>query len=163
MTPQEQTRQRSAVHHTFTIERTLSAAPATVFGAFADLDLKNRWFVAPEGWEDGERTLDFRVGGTETSRGNPPGGPTFTYTATYQDIVADERIVSSSIMHMDGRLISVSTTTVELVPAAGGGTVLTLTEQDVYLDGGDTPESREGGVTHHMDMLVAVVDAGGDA
>ncbi|WCB92480.1 hypothetical protein DSM104299_01176 [Baekduia alba] len=159
MTSQEQTR-RSAVHHSFTIERTLGAAPARVFGAFADLDLKNQWFVAPEGWEDGPRTLDFRVGGTETSRGNPPGGPTFTYEATFQEIVPDERIVSTYIMHMDGRLISVSLTTVELEPATGGGTVLTFTEQDVYLDGGDTPEAREGGVTSHVDKLAALVDSG---
>jgi uncharacterized protein YndB with AHSA1/START domain len=161
MTSQEQTQQRSAVHHTFTIERTIGAPPAKVFGAFADPELKRRWFVAPEGWEDGERTLDFRVGGTETTRGRAPGGgPVFTYEATYRDIVEDERIVSTYIMHMDGRLISLSTTTVELEPAAGGdGTLLTLTEQDLYLDGGDTPESREGGVTSHMDKLTGLFAA----
>jgi uncharacterized protein YndB with AHSA1/START domain len=156
MTTQSQSR-HSAVHHTFTVERTLAAAPDRVFNAFADRDLKARWFVAPEGWASGPYTLDFRIGGTESSSGNPPGGATFTYDAVYQDIVDDERIVSTYVMHMDGKRISVSQTTVELEPSADGGTHLTVTEQAVYLDGGDTPESREGGVRHHIDTLARVL------
>jgi uncharacterized protein YndB with AHSA1/START domain len=155
---QHQSQERSAVHDHFTIERTLAAPPARVFAAFSDREQRERWFVAPEGWETGPRALDFRVGGTETSEGRPPGGPLFTYASTYQDIVPDERIVTTYVMHMDGRMISVSLTTVELEPTDGGGTRLTVTEQGVYLDGGDTHESRCGGVTSQIDRLVELLD-----
>ena len=37
--------------------------------------------------------LDFRVGGREVNRGGPPGGPVWTYTAEFRDIVVNERIV----------------------------------------------------------------------
>ena len=106
------TQQRSAVHHTFTVQRTFASAPDRVFDAFADPALKQRWFVAPEGWESGPYSLDFRVGGAESSRGNPPDGPTFTYDAVCQDIVQDERIVSTYVMNMDDQRISVSQVTV---------------------------------------------------
>jgi uncharacterized protein YndB with AHSA1/START domain len=157
MTSQAQSRQRTAVHDHFTIERTLAAPPARVFAAFSDLDERERWFIAPEGWETGPRTLDFRVGGSETSEGRRPGGPLFTYKSTYEDIVPDERIVSTYIMHMDDALISVSLTTIELEPTDAGGTRLTVTEQGVYLDGGDTHDSRCGGVTFQIDRLVELL------
>ena len=70
---------------------------------------------ADDGYE-----LDFRVGGTETNRGGPPGGPVYTYEATYQDIVPDERIVYGYTMEADGTLISVSVTTVEFAAARVG-------------------------------------------
>ena len=151
--------QHWTVHDTFALERDLAAAPARVFAAFADPDVKARWFIAPDGWESGPRSMDFRVGGTESSRGSRPGGPLFTYNATFHEIVPDARIVSSYVMHMDERLISASITTVELEPRAEGGTHLVVTEQAVFLDGGDDAESRSGGIGWQLDKLVELVDA----
>ena len=88
--------------------------------------------------------LDFRVGGTEFLQGGPPDGPVHTYEANYHEIVPDERIVYGYTMDADGKVISVSVTTVEFAPA-GDGTTLTFTEQGVFLDGADTLDSpREG-------------------
>ena len=56
----------------------------------------------------------------------------------YQDIVADERIVYSYDMTMNGQRISVSVATIEFIAAPGGGTQFILTEQGAYLDGLDT-------------------------
>jgi uncharacterized protein YndB with AHSA1/START domain len=84
------------------------------------------------------------VGGAEINRGGPPGGPGYTYEATYWDIVPAERIVYGYTMEADDALISVSVTTVEFTPAPSG-TTLTFTEQGVFLDGGDTPAIREKG------------------
>lgn len=136
--------ERSAVHHTFVIEHTYRSAPAAVFAAFADREAKARWFGGPD---DGnpDLQLDFRVGGKELSVGGPPGGAVYTYEALYQDIVPNQRIVSTYNMWVDDELMSVSVATVALAPA-GKGTTLTYTEQAVYLDGKDAPQFREEGV-----------------
>jgi len=83
-----------------------------------------------------------------------PGGPVFTYEAFYQDIVPNERIVTTYAMQKDGTPISASVTTMELAPE-GSGTRLTLTEQGAYLDAIDTPEIREGGMRDLLDSLAS--------
>ena len=98
---------RSTEHGSFTLSRTYPVPPERVFAAWSSQEAKARWFGAP-GYE-----LDFRVGGAEVNRGGPPGGPVYSYEATYRDIVPGERIVYSSVMHADDALISVSVTTVE--------------------------------------------------
>jgi uncharacterized protein YndB with AHSA1/START domain len=130
-------------------------APVRAFEAWSSREAKARWFGDPSAPDD-DYTLDFRVGGAETSRGGPPGGPVFTYDACYKDIVPDERIVYGYSMESDGTLISVSVTTVEFA-AATGGTTLTFTEQGVFLDGGDTPEVQEKGTGELLDNLGAAL------
>jgi uncharacterized protein YndB with AHSA1/START domain len=145
---------RSVTHATFVLERTYDASPARVFAAWADPAAKARWFASPEEWGPDEFELDFRVGGREVSRGGPDGGPVFTYDARYQDIVADERIVSTYSMHLDQALLSISVATVELRPE-GAGTRLVLTEQGAYLDGRDSPDQRQQGAGGLLDALGA--------
>jgi uncharacterized protein YndB with AHSA1/START domain len=145
--------QRSVEHATFVIERTYGASPARVFAAWADPEAKARWFGPPDD-SGGEFELDFRVGGRELNRGTGPEGYSYTYEATYRDIVPDERIVYSYDMHMNGTRISVSLSTVEL-RADGEGTRLVYTEQGAFLDGHDTAAQREGGTGGLFDALEA--------
>jgi len=146
---------RTAEHGTFTITRTYPVPPERVFAAWSSRDAKARWFGDPSAPGVGY-ALDFRVGGTETNRGGPPGGPVFTYEASYKDIVPDERIVYGYTMDADGVLISVSVTTVEFA-AVAGGTELSFTEQGVFLDGADTPAVREKGTGELLDNLGAAL------
>lgn len=145
---------RSAVHHTFAIERTFAAPPARVYKAFANAEAKARWFVGPDEWSTGKHELDFRVGGREGVASRQPGGPTHRFDARYQDIVPNERIVYTYDMHLDDRRISVSLATLEFTPA-GAGTRLVLTEQGVFLDGYDNPADRERGTHDLLDKLEA--------
>jgi uncharacterized protein YndB with AHSA1/START domain len=135
-------------HSTFVLERTYDAAPARVYAAWAEPEAKAHWFGA----NGDEFALDFRVGGRETNGGGAPGGPHYTYEATYRDIVPEQRIVYTYVMHVDGALMSVSVATVQF-EAAGEGTRLTLTEHGAYLDGHDTPEQREHGTGELLDKL----------
>lgn len=144
--------ERKTHHSTFVIERSYPAAPSRVFRAFADRETKARWFVGPDEWQSSDHTLDFRIGGTEHVSGGPPGGPVHHYDAVYQDIVPDERIITTYVMHMDTTRISVSVATLEFKPS-GSGTRLVITEQGAYLDGFDKPEERERGTKELLDNL----------
>src|SRR5882757_7020264 len=117
---------RSAVHASFTITRTWKASPARVFAAFADEDAKAKWFGGPPGFEQHEKSFDFREGGRETLSGRHANGKITAFDCLYRDIVPNERIVYSYVMHLDGRKISVSQACIELKPE-GAGTKLVLT------------------------------------
>ena len=145
---------RSVTHATFVIKRIYDAAPARVFAAFATAEAKRRWFKGPDDWESGPYELDFRVGGREFESGGPRGAPSHTYEATFRDIVPNERIVTSYVMHLGETKISVSLATVELRPE-GAGTRLTLTELGAYLDGYDDAGAREHGTGELLDALGA--------
>jgi uncharacterized protein YndB with AHSA1/START domain len=147
-------KERTVTHSTFVIERTYPVPPARVFAAFADPKIKARWFVGPEGWETTEVVHDFRIGGRDVNRGGPPGGPIHSYVAEYQDIVPDQRIVTTYTMHMDETPISVSLATTEFKPE-GAGTRLIFTEQGTYLDGFDDGSERERGSEILLDQLGA--------
>jgi uncharacterized protein YndB with AHSA1/START domain len=144
--------ERSAVHGSFTLERVYEASPARVFRAWADPAIKARWFAGIEGWRQLERSIDFRVGGTERLSGRKGSGVVSTFDAVYHDIVPDQRIIYCYDMRLDGRHISVSLATVSLRPV-GAGTHLTMTEQGVFLDDYDDGGSRERGTRILLEQL----------
>jgi uncharacterized protein YndB with AHSA1/START domain len=146
--------ERSTVHDTFVFDRHYATAPGRVFRAFADPAAKAKWFGAP-GAVIEDVSYDFREGGRETATTIFDTGMRIGFTATYSDIVPDERIVYTYEMTMDGRRISVSVATVELRAAAGGGTGRGLTEPGVYLDGLDQPKTRLHGTEQLLDNLGA--------
>ena len=137
----------SIEHSTFVLERTYDAAPARVFAAWALPEAKAQWFGGGDSF-----ALDFRVGGRETNGGGPEGGPHYSYEAIYRDIVPDERIVYTTQMHVDDRLMSVSVASIEFA-AEGDGTRLTLTEHGAFLDELETPAQREHGTGELLDKL----------
>lgn len=143
-------KERVAIANTFVVERVYNASPSRVFATWGDAKLKELWFSKAD-------EFDFRVGGKEMSKGGPPGGPIFTFDATYQDIVPNERIVYSYTLDMDQTRISISVTTVEFKPE-GTGTKLIFTEQGVFLDGHDTPALREHGTKEMLDNLGKSLD-----
>jgi uncharacterized protein YndB with AHSA1/START domain len=144
---------RTVVHDTFVIDRTYAATPARVYAAFADPSQKVRWWDDDDIEKSADHIIDFRIGGRESLTGSVPDGPSFTYDAVYQDIVANERIVYSYEMTMNGRRISVSVATLEFLPGTDGGTRFILTEQGVYLDGLDTSAAREEGTRGLLELL----------
>ena len=146
---------RSTTHSTFVIERDYDARAARVFAAWADKSAKGQWF----GPSEGEHQLDFREGGREHLLADVHGA-VYAYDALYEDIVPDERIVFTYNMHRDGKRISVSVTTVELLPAGGDKTRLRYTEQGVFLDGEDTAELREQGTKEILEKLGEAVKQG---
>jgi len=145
--------ERSTVHGTFTIERVYDASPARVFKAWSDPAAKARWFGGP-GWQELERAMDFKVGGRERLSGRHATGRVSTFDSLYHNIVANERIIYSYGMELNGKPISVSLATVTFKPE-GAGTRLVFTEQAAFLDDFDDGGGRERGTNILLDQLGA--------
>jgi uncharacterized protein YndB with AHSA1/START domain len=146
----------SIVHSTFTLERTYSATPERVFGAWADPAAKARWFGRP----GTDHELDFRTGGTEVAvRPAGDGEPELRFESFYRDIVAERRIVYVSTLYSDGSPVTVSLTSVQFTPV-DNATRLELTEHGAYLDGREQPSWRERGTNEHLDRLEAELRIG---
>jgi len=144
---------RSVVHATFHLERSYDAPVARVWKALTDETAKQKWFSGEPGkWELLERRMDVRVGGTERLSGRWEGGVVSTFDAIYHDVIPNERLVYSYVMHLDDKKISVSLATMQL-SAQGAKTTLKVTEQGAFLDGYDDAGSREHGTGYLLDAL----------
>jgi len=147
----------SVIHSTFVIERSYPKAPERVFTAFADAARKRRWFGESETHDIEKFEMDFRVGGGELSQyrfreGTPFKGVSLANEGTYQDIVANRRIVTASSMTLGDKRISVSLVTIELLPT-DKGTDLICTHQGAFFEGADGPQMREAGWRKLLDQL----------
>jgi uncharacterized protein YndB with AHSA1/START domain len=137
-------RSHSVVHATFRLERTYPVPPQRVFDAFRDPSVKRRWSVEADRGEVQEHTLDFRIGGRETTRFRFDNGPEMSSDTTYLDIVQDSHILYAFRMTIGGHPAAAALTTVELA-RSGDGTLLTYTEQGAFLDGMHAPDTAEHG------------------
>jgi len=123
------------LHGSFTLTLDLGVPPDRVFAAFAEPALRKRWFRVPSEPGASHYELDFRVGGQEMARGAfAPAGVRehIEYRSQFLDIVADQRIVFSYELTLDGRPRWASLVTAELFPD-DRGTHLSRTEQYAFL------------------------------
>jgi uncharacterized protein YndB with AHSA1/START domain len=144
---------RSVVHATFDLKRTYDAPVERVWNALTDEKAKQKWFGGTPGrWELLERHMDVRAGGTERLKGRWESGVVSTFDAIYHDVIPNERLVYSYVMHLNDKKISVSLATMQL-KAEGDKTTLKVSEQGAFLDGYDDAGSREHGTSHLLDAL----------
>jgi Activator of Hsp90 ATPase homolog 1-like protein len=109
-----------------------------------------------------EHSQNFVVGGLETVKGFDGEGRALTYEARYAEIVVNERILTTSTLHTEDRLSTVSVTSVEF-RAEDADTWVVLTEHGIYLPGQEQPEWREHGTARQLDTLAAEFAAVADA
>ena len=143
-------------HGDFSINRVYDASPADVYAAWSDAGTKARWFIGPEGWSPVERTLDLRVGGTETLHGRfAATGAETLFTARYHLVEEGARLVYAYDMHLNARHHSVSIATVEFI-GDPEGTRLRFTEQVTFVDGTDGRDgtlARKRGTSAHLERI----------
>lgn len=96
--------------------------------------------------------MDFRVGGSEHSRGKMQDGTPLANDTSYQDIEPNRRIVFAYTMSVGGRRISASLSTIELL-ATDKGTDFVYTEQAAFFEGSDGPKIREAGWSSLFEQL----------
>ncbi len=123
-------------HSTFTLERRFPAPVERVFQAWANPEARRRWMA-----QGAEHSQNFVVGGLETVTGFDGEGRALTYEARYAEIVPNERILTTSTLHTEDRLSTVSVTSVEF-RAEDANTSVVLTEHGIYLPGQEQPEWR---------------------
>jgi uncharacterized protein YndB with AHSA1/START domain len=150
-----------AVQSTFVVERTFAASSAKVFAAFADPEIKRRWFAEGLGHDTELFEMEFKVGGEERLRyrlgeDTPVPGLVLDNHSILLDIVPEERIVAASTMRAADRCVSASLVTIEL-SAAGEGTHLQCTHHGAFFEGSDGPQMREMGWNILMDQLGATL------
>jgi uncharacterized protein YndB with AHSA1/START domain len=135
---------RSVQHDTIVVERSFDASPERVYAAWTDRGARRRWDLPGEGWKLHRFESDFRVGGREISSFGPEGGPVFTADGHFLNIVPGRRFLMAGTMSEGDQPISVSVTTIEIIPE-GKGIHLILTEQAAFLDGRDQAKNRFAG------------------
>lgn len=144
----------------FTIERRFRQTPAQTFQAFADPELKARWFATPDSWTENERSIDFRVGGSELSAARDDSGHHHLFRCRYHEITEGERIVYAYDLLLDQQLVSVSLVAIEFRSGGDGGTHLVFTEHGAFLDGLEDPAEREHGTGLLLDGLGMFLGSG---
>lgn len=148
--------QSDIVHDSFTIQRRYRSGVDAVWRAFADPELKRRWFAEGEGFEVLDYGLDFRVGGREHGSfrvldAAVPLGVVSNETR-YFDIREKRRITTAYSMANDGVPFSVSLVTVTFEPD-GEGTLLTHREDVTFFEGADGVRMRESGTRALLESL----------
>jgi len=153
------------VHDTFVIERSYPQPPASVFAAFADDELKRRWFlIDPAHATTDVYENDFRIGGKEVIRfrftasspGGSAAGTVMGNDSVYMDIVENERVVYAYSMLIGDSRLSTSLATIQLLPE-GKGTRLVFTEQAVYYERSDAIQHRKQGVEYMLAKVSEVL------
>lgn len=132
------------LHETIVIERTYDAAVARVFAAFADPVMRAKWGVPSDTAVIIYDEANFAIGGRDVFRCGAKGDPKYHGETRYLHIVPENHIVSSETIDADGKRLSASLTTVQLMPK-GTQTKLTLTVQVAAFEGRDMIEGTKFG------------------
>jgi uncharacterized protein YndB with AHSA1/START domain len=149
-------------HGTFSLTRVWAAAPARVFRAWSDPQIKALWFSGPPAdWTAVRRSIDFRTGGVEVLEGrfHTSGLATF-YEARFHLIEPDQRLIYAYDLHHDGGFHSVTLASLVLEPE-GAKTRVSYTEQIVFLNGRDGTADRQHGTELQYSMIEKAVLAQG--
>ena len=149
------------LHGSFTVARDVNAAPARVWDAYANADLRSGWRRLPG---TSVLDLDFRVGGWERLTGSSAATGTVETIASHAlflDIVAGERIVSAHDVLVDGVRRWVSLISIAFEPTEAG-TRVTHTEQYTFLawtdDGAHDQAHLRGSTWLSFNALAALVE-----
>jgi uncharacterized protein YndB with AHSA1/START domain len=149
------------LHGSFTVTRDIDAAPARVWDAYANADLRSAWRRLPG---PSVLDLDFRVGGWERLTGSSAASgavEAIESHALFLDIVDRERIVAAHEVLLDGVRRWVSLISIGFEPA-GGGTRVTHSEQYTLLvwadDGAHDQAHLRGSIQLSFNGLAALVE-----
>jgi uncharacterized protein YndB with AHSA1/START domain len=139
-------------HATIVMDRTLNAAPARVFAAWADVEARKRWSAPADNIRIEYEAADFREGGRDVSRCIEPGNADYVATVNYLDIRKDARIVFAEDVTHGNKRVSAALISVELT-SKGAATHLALTLQIASFDEAGMEQGYQFGWSSALDNL----------
>lgn len=145
------------VHATLVFEREIGAPAHAVFEALADADARSTWGNPSPTATVIYDLVNFSEGAEEKYRCGSRDNPNIHGTTRYLEIVPDQRIVSSETLEMEGRRLSASFSTIELVPS-GRKTRLKQTTHVASFVGASMIDGFTQGNDASLDNLVGYVE-----
>lgn len=136
-------------HGFFTLRRSWATPPTRVFAAWADAEVRARWFVGPPGWQATQPEMDVRPGGEEWDEGGFATGITTSFHTRYHLVERGARLVFAHRLRLSGTFHSFTLASLLLTPEAER-TAVAYTEQIVFLDGQDGTAMRQEGTEEHF-------------
>ena len=134
----------AAIEHAAMVEtRRIRASRATAWAAWTQAQHRRAWFGGP-GLEEVERSLDFRVGGTEILHGRFPGGGDSRYTARFHLIESEVRLVYAFDMVVKGAPYSISLAGVAFRDAPEGCEMTYVEQIQMIAPEADMADRRRG-------------------
>jgi uncharacterized protein YndB with AHSA1/START domain len=116
----------------------------SVFAAWSREEAQRAWSDPGEGWDLDFDQFQFTVGETDVCRFGAIGSQQYVNENRYLEIKTGERIVFSTSLCSDGRLIFAGTVAVTF-EQADDGTRMRLIEQGLYFDERDDVEGHRSG------------------
>jgi uncharacterized protein YndB with AHSA1/START domain len=104
------------LHATLVFERVIPASTEAVFAAFADPVARAAWGAPSDTAVLIYDQADFREGGQDRFRCGPSADPNIHGLTQYLEIIANRRVVSIETIVAEGKRLSASLTTLELMP-----------------------------------------------
>ena len=147
------------VGYEITLVREIVAPRKLVFLAWTEEERVKQWW-GPAGFDNPVCKIDARVGGKMDIHMRGPEGTVYPMTATFTEIVPDEKMVfTSGALHDQGAILFEILTTVTFVDA-GKKTKLTLTARVVAArsEGAHHIGGMEEGWSGSLDKLVAYAE-----
>ncbi|MDF2233525.1 SRPBCC domain-containing protein [Albimonas sp. CAU 1670] len=134
----------AAIEHATMVEtRIIKARRATCWAAWTQAEHRRNWFGGP-GMEELERSVDFRVGGTEILHGAFPGGGNSRYEARFHLIEPEMRLVYAFEMVVKGAPYSISLTGVSFRDVPEGCEVTYVEQIQMVSPEADMADRRRG-------------------
>ena len=133
------------------ITRKFDAPPALVYRAYTTPELVSRWWVGQRGVMK-SCEIELRVGGAWRYVMEAHGGFEVAFHGVYQEVVTNEKLVSTEVFEAMPDAPALNTATFE---DADGGTLLRILVDHTAREhrDGHLASGREGGLQESMDVL----------
>jgi uncharacterized protein YndB with AHSA1/START domain len=140
------------------VRKQLKAAPAKVFGAFADATLVAKWLRPSPDIKLSVLDFDFRVGGSYRFAYDTPEGMRMVVGGVYRAIAPNERLAFTWLIEPPDEHAGIETFVTVSIKAVAGGSELTI--QHDRFDRADAEARHEAGWGGALELLDGLLSKG---